>query len=276
MSLSEADRYDVDAPDGVRVRFSMRTLERAPGADSVAMAMPVAAMVNPMTHRPTLAPLSILVDTACSTAIFAHRGERWPVTAELALDFNPEYMSGSLLAYDAATAIARAKLTGSTPSRALAECTVTIGDQVCAVATLAVAFIRADGVVSQRLDETLDGACVADLGSLMAVEPGVVTDATAAMAQRPDPMLLNATRHIHGGVSATGLELVSHAAISAGGGHYSTGSVRVNFLRPFIAGPGSRYEATAVRTGATMAIADATAVGDDGKVAALARVTAYR
>jgi hypothetical protein len=47
-------------------------------------------------------------------------------------------------------------------------------------------------------------------------------------------------------------------------------------MRPFVAGSDSRYEATAVRTGASLAIADATAVGDDGKAAVCARVTACR
>ena len=55
-----------------------------------------------------------------------------------------------------------------------------------------------------------------------------------------------------------------------------TGSIRVNFLRPFIAGAQSVYEATALRIGRTSAVGDARAVGDDGKVAVIARVTGYR
>jgi len=55
-----------------------------------------------------------------------------------------------------------------------------------------------------------------------------------------------------------------------------TASIRVNFLRPFVAGAQSVYEATALRIGRTSAIADATAVGADGKAAVIARVTGYR
>jgi hypothetical protein len=36
------------------------------------------------------------------------------------------------------------------------------------------------------------------------------------------------------------------------------------------------YEATALRIGRTSAIADASAIGDDGKAAVIARVTGYR
>lgn len=55
-----------------------------------------------------------------------------------------------------------------------------------------------------------------------------------------------------------------------------TASIRVNFLRPFLAGSQSRYEGTALRIGKNSAIGDAQAVGDDGKVAILARITGYR
>ena len=55
-----------------------------------------------------------------------------------------------------------------------------------------------------------------------------------------------------------------------------TASIRVNFLRPFVAGAQSVYEATALRIGRTSAIADATAVGADEKAAVIARVTGYR
>ncbi|MGZ5363854.1 MAG: PaaI family thioesterase [Mycobacterium sp.] len=55
-----------------------------------------------------------------------------------------------------------------------------------------------------------------------------------------------------------------------------TASVKVNFLRPFYAGNHSRYEASPLRIGRATAVADAQAIGDDGRVALTARVTAYR
>ena len=82
---------------------------------------------------------------------------------------------------------------------------------------------------------------------------------------------------MHGGVSSTGLELVASAAInSAQPPPLRTASIRVNFLRPFVAGARSRYEGTVVRVGRNSAIGDAQAVGDDGKVAIMARITGYR
>jgi acyl-coenzyme A thioesterase PaaI-like protein len=54
-----------------------------------------------------------------------------------------------------------------------------------------------------------------------------------------------------------------------------TASLRVNFLRPFFAGAESRYEGTRLRVGRSTAVGDARALGDDGKVAITARVTAY-
>ena len=90
-------------------------------------------------------------------------------------------------------------------------------------------------------------------------------------------MINNLIGIVHGGVSSAGLELAAAAAFN----HeqavpFRTASIRINFLRPFVAGAQSVYEATALRIGRTSAIADAAAIGDDGKAAVLARVTGYR
>jgi len=50
----------------------------------------------------------------------------------------------------------------------------------------------------------------------------------------------------------------------------------VNFLRQFFAGAESRYVGTPLRIGRRSAVADARAIGSDGKVAIIARLTAYR
>jgi acyl-coenzyme A thioesterase PaaI-like protein len=86
---------------------------------------------------------------------------------------------------------------------------------------------------------------------------------------------------VHGGVSSAGLELVGAAAFNHGQQTpFRTASLRVNFLRPYVAGapPGAEsvYEATALRIGRTSAIADAAAIGPDGRPAVIARVTGYR
>ena len=56
----------------------------------------------------------------------------------------------------------------------------------------------------------------------------------------------------------------------------TTASLRVNFLRQFIAGGESRYVGTPLRVGRRSAVADEQAIGADGKVAIIARLTAYR
>lgn len=276
MNSGEADRYDVDDPDGVRMRFSMETLKRTP--DSVIMTMPAGAMANPMTGAPTLALLSIVVDTAGSTAVYESRGMGWPVTTELAVDYNPECDPALLTARESAIAEVRAEMVGFTTSRALAKCGITIGGQRCAEASLGVAYVSGDSVYAGRPTETLTDVRTAELGRLLAVGSGELADGRATLAQWPDPMLLNATRHVHGGVASAGLELVSLAAMNADAGArpFRAGSIRVNFIRPFISGPRAHYRAEVVRAGATMAIADATSVGDDGKPAVTARITAYR
>jgi hypothetical protein len=43
-----------------------------------------------------------------------------------------------------------------------------------------------------------------------------------------------------------------------------------------VAGAQSVYEATALRIGRTSAVADAAAIGEDGRPAVIARVTGYR
>jgi uncharacterized protein (TIGR00369 family) len=102
--------------------------------------------------------------------------------------------------------------------------------------------------------------------------------AVTVLAQRIDRNLNNDIDIVHGGVAAAGLELAASAALNRdrADGLLQTASVRVNFLRPFFAGADSRYVGTSLRVGCNTAVGDAQAIGDDGKVAITARVTAYR
>src|ERR1700739_2871224 len=106
----------------------------------------------------------------------------------------------------------------------------------------------------------------------------VNSGATPVLAQRVDHNLNNDIDIVHGGVAAAGLELAASAAMNRDqtDGLLQTASLRVNFLRPFFAGADSRYIGTPLRVGRNTAVADAQAIGDDGKVAITARVTAYR
>ena len=120
-------------------------------------------------------------------------------------------------------------------------------------------------------------AAQTSLVELMSAEPLPAADGTYLLAQRPDPIINNLIGIVHGGVSSAGLELVASAAINHEQAEpLRTASIRVNFLRPFFAGERSRYEGTAVRWAETPRSVTPQAVGDDGKVAIMARVTGYR
>jgi uncharacterized protein (TIGR00369 family) len=114
------------------------------------------------------------------------------------------------------------------------------------------------------------------LAEMMAVRIGASDDGTRVLMQQPNPGVYNRIGAVHGGVASAGLELAASAAINTNGQQMTTASLRVNFLRPFIAGEHTRYVATPLRIGRTSAVADAQAVGADGRVAVVARVTAYR
>ena len=67
-------------------------------------------------------------------------------------------------------------------------------------------------------------------------------------------------------------------AVLAGDEPSHTASLRVNLPRQFRAvhnSPESRYERTALHVGRSSGVAAARAVGEDGKAAIIARVTAY-
>jgi uncharacterized protein (TIGR00369 family) len=103
-------------------------------------------------------------------------------------------------------------------------------------------------------------------------------ESDSVLSQRVDPNLNNDIDIVHGGVAAAGLELAASAAINRGAPAelFQTASLRVNFLRPFFAGTESRYVGTPLRIGRASAVGEAEAIGDDGKVALTARLTAYR
>ena len=95
--------------------------------------------------------------------------------------------------------------------------------------------------------------------------------------QRQNSALNNTLGIVHGGVSAAGLGLAASAVINAdlSGDRLQTSSLRVNYLRPFFSGGESRYVGTALRVGRRSGVAEAQALGPDGQVALIARVTAY-
>ena len=102
--------------------------------------------------------------------------------------------------------------------------------------------------------------------------------APPVLHQGQNPALNNSLGIVHGGVAAAGLELAASAALNAERADQPlhTASLRVNFLRQFFSGDDSRYVGTALRVGRRSGVAEAQAIGADGEVALIARVTAYR
>jgi acyl-coenzyme A thioesterase PaaI-like protein len=60
------------------------------------------------------------------------------------------------------------------------------------------------------------------------------------------------------------------------GSPLKTASLRVNYLRQFFSGPESRYVGNTLRVGSRSGVGEARAIGADGEVALVGRLTAYR
>jgi uncharacterized protein (TIGR00369 family) len=170
--------------------------------------------------------------------------------------------------------VATAHAVGRKGLTSVALCTLTRGTDVIGFGTVRSYFVSADRVV----DDTQDDAppWQIPLAELMAVRVRGADEGLRVLMQEPNPAVNNRIGAVHGGVAAAGLELAASAAINTDGLHMSTASLRVNLLRPFISSEHSRYIATPLRIGRTSAVADAQAVGEDGRPAIVARVTAYR
>ena len=112
----------------------------------------------------------------------------------------------------------------------------------------------------------------------MAVQVGETGGAATSLMQLDDPVLKSSVGAVHGGVSSMGLELVGSAAVSrhSADAGYRTASLQVNFLPPFHGGRRSPHLARPLHAGRSSGVAETQAVGDDGRVAMVARLTAYR
>jgi uncharacterized protein (TIGR00369 family) len=184
----------------------------------------------------------------------------------------------SILAAPDEPVVASARPLGPGGATLLAVCTLTHRGTIIGGGTVrTMPLVGGPDEPQRRGDDPLVRTPDTSLAELMAVEPVAVADGTYRLRQRPDPMINNLIGIVHGGVSSAGLELVAAAAINHEQSQpFRTASIRVNFLRPFVAGAQSVYEGTALRVGRTSAIGDSRAVGDDGKTSVIARVTGYR
>jgi uncharacterized protein (TIGR00369 family) len=281
-------RLEVEAADRTMLRFGIEILDIDPAEATSVMSMPIAGMRNPFTGDNTLGPLAILVDSA--SGMVNHMGrsdDEWSVSSELVLELSPD--AGVQASWDAKhPVVAHARLVGARSSSSLSLCSLKCGNTTIGSGLVRSYFVPGERVIPANPPETLARTAQTEVSDLMAVEIAAAAGDMPVLSQRADPILNNGVGTVHGGVAAAGLELVASAAINTTGGQersdpgtntgvrFRTASVRVNFLRPFFAGAHSRYEAAPLRIGRGTAVADAQAVNEDGKMALIARVTAYR
>jgi uncharacterized protein (TIGR00369 family) len=268
----QVNQHDLETPDSIQVRFGIDYVESHPPKASAVLSMQMNRFRNPCTGAPTVGPLAILVDAAAGIVNhYRRRPGQWTVSSELSMDLSPDLgeLDGPVLA--------SAHSPGPLGATSLGICTLTYRGNVIGTGTVRSFFIDADDVVPQYRSETLRRSADTTFADLMAVH---VADSgpAAVLAQRVDHNLNNDIDIVHGGVAAAGLELAASAAMNRDQteGLLHTASLRVNFLRPFFAGDESRYEGRPLRVGRNTGVGDAQAIGDDGKVAITARVTAYR
>jgi len=269
-------QHDIETPASIQIRFGIEFLAASLADATVVMSMPMSGLRNPFTGAPTVGPLAILVDAAAGMVNhYRRRADLWTVSSELSLDVSPNGVE----AIDdvAAPVVASARAVGSVGTTPLSICTLTCGDTVIGTGTVRSVFIPANGVTAKQQPQTVLGEAPT-LADLMAVQIQTDQDGSTVLNQDADPDLNNDIGIVHGGMAAAGLELAASAAINSdrSAGLLQTASLRVNFVRPFMAGSTSRYVGTPLRVGRTTGIADAQAIADDGKVARPARVTAYR
>jgi uncharacterized protein (TIGR00369 family) len=267
------NEHDLETPDSIQVRFGIAYVESRPAEAVAALSMPMDRFRNPFNGAPTVGPLAILVDAAAGIVNhYRRRPGQWTVSSELSMDLSLDgvgHLDGPVLA--------TAHAFGPLGATSLGICTMTYRGTVIGGGTVRSFFIDAEDVVPQRRSETLRRSAETTFADLTAVHV-VDRDCGPVLAQRVDGNLNNDIDIVHGGVAAAGLELAASAAVNQDRTDdlLQTASLRVNFLRPFFAGTGSRYEGTPLRVGRNTAVGDAQAIGDDGKVAITARVTAYR
>lgn len=259
----------------VELRFGVQMVDRD-RPSSVVMSMPIGDMTNPFTGASTLSPLAILVDAAAGRANhFGCAADEWTVSSELSLELSPGAGLGATdRAVDPVVATAHA-LDRKGPT-SVSLCTLTRGGETIGWGTVRSYFISADRVVDDRLDGSPAATAAASLAELMAVQIETTDGGAGVLIQQPNPAIKNRIGAVHGGVATAGLELAASAAIDAEGNDMRTASIRVNFLRPFMASQRSHYRARPLWIGRTSAVADAEAIGEDGRTAIVARVTAYR
>jgi acyl-coenzyme A thioesterase PaaI-like protein len=256
-------------------RFGIMTSDDGP--HGCVATIPAGEMINPLTGALTIAPLAMLTDHVGGLVNHHLRGpDEWTVSSELSLEVSPEAAAVIATAPDVpVTATSRPH--GDKGDVALAVCDFTHRDVTLATGSVRSFYIRTPGHLTpfpEGPTGPLPSGTLADRMSVRVAESG---GAGKVLMQLPDSVLNNSLGIVHGGVSAMALELVASAAINADRHDrpLRTASLRVNFIKQFRASAESRYVGTALRVGRSSGIGDAQAIGPDGEVAIIARLTAY-
>jgi uncharacterized protein (TIGR00369 family) len=258
-------------------RFGIQTLDE--GATTCVATLPIHDMVNPITGIPSLGPLAVLLDHVGGLVNHYRRADgEWTVSSELALEVGPD-AAPVLAAAGTTPVVGTGRPLGARTATALTECRFYVGDVLIGSGTVRSFYIESPATFSEA---PVDAGSMEPRSGLEATtslgQGRIGSDGTVVLPQLSDRVLENSIGVIHGGIASTGLEVAASAAVNAGrpGDPLTTASLRVNFLRQFVAGDQSRYEAAVLRVGRRTGVADAQAVGADGRVAITARLTAYR
>ena len=266
-------RHPLNTPIG---RFDIDTDEDLDGR--CVANMPVHGLLSPITGAPSLGPLAVLVDHVGGLVNHYRRADdEWTVSSELTLELAPT--CAAVIAADPdIPVVGTARAVGPKSTTGLGACDLTVGDALVGTGTVRSYFVQAPAQLAEWPAADDSQTPKIGLAAMMATgEPRVDGDAHV-LPQGSDPALNNSINVVHGGVASAGLEVVASAAVNSGRADdpLTTASLRVNFLRQFFAGDQSRYVGTALRVGRRSGVADAQAIGSDGRVAIIARVTAYR
>jgi uncharacterized protein (TIGR00369 family) len=268
-------KHPLNSPLG---RMGVETLEDSP--QRCAASIPVGRLLNPLTGIPTLATTAMLVDQVGGLLNHRRHGpDEWAVSSALSLELTPDAAALIAAAPDVPV-LATGRPFGTKNASAQGLCELTVGDEVVATGSVRSFYITAPGDPDTEWAAAVgptDGEPPESLAERMAIRVAE-SDGASVLVQTPHPAVNNSMSIVHGGLAATALELVASAAVNKGRADMplNTASLRVNYLRPFRAGPKSRYVGTALRVGRGSGVGEAQAIGDDGVVALIARLTAYR
>lgn len=267
----DAMSHPLNTPLG---RFGIVTTQDGP--DGCVASIPAGEMVNPLTGTLSIAPLAMLVDHVGGLVNHRRRGPgEWTVSSELSFEVRPDAVD--VIAEDSDVPVtATSKPFAAKSDVALGLCELSHQGTTLATATVRSFYISAPDPIAEFPDGPTGPMPPGTLADRMAVRVAESGGTTTALQQLADPVLNNSLGIVHGGVSAMALELVASAAVNAGRDEpLRTASLRVNFIRQFRGSPESRYVGKALRVGRRSGIAEAQAIGPDGEVAILARLTGY-